>query len=153
MHNVVDYQAVRKRRKKGEFEMAREAVITRIASHPGLSPLARLLGVLLFMLASNRKHYLANGQIDAFGFSVEEMAKRIGRCERTVQRLLRDLEKAGLLVTVLLGSNYAKRTSRYRATVPPENVTLPMKKDNILLFSQSDTSRQSQARVAKGGSS
>jgi hypothetical protein len=152
MHNEVDYNATRKRRKKGEFEMARDAVIYRITSDSTLSPAARLVGTILF-LRTNRKHFWAASEIEVFGLSEREIAEVVGMSERNVRRSLRQLEKAGHLVTVLFGSNYAKRTSRYRAIAPAPDVRLPMKinkKDNILLFSRSDTSRQSQARVAEG---
>ena len=148
MHNVISYDAARKRRKKGAFEMAREAVKVRIGKDRALSVSAKLVGMRLTDFI-NRKYYVARGELDAWP-SEQTLAELTGMSERTIRRRLRDLEKAGHLVPILFGSNYARRTSRYRM-IHTQDVRLPMKENKILpfrteqAFSPSTTSKHEQA--------
>jgi hypothetical protein len=113
MEEVINLDAARKRKRKGVFEMAREAVKIRIGKDKALQIRTKLVGVRLADFF-NRRRYVATGELDAWP-SMETLIELTGMSWSSVRRSLRDLEKAGHLVTICFGSNYAKRTSRYRA--------------------------------------
>lgn len=156
MNDVIELKAARKRPKKGAFEMARDAVIVRIGSDNNLRPADKIVGLMLASLHFNRRYFTTTGVLMAWP-SMQKLAQESGVSD--IRRSLRRLEKFGHLETIFFGSNYAKRTSHYRAATPRTDAPLHYERNNVLPFipeqasSPSMASNQEQAsrkKVAKG---